>query len=74
MGSFFFPLTLINDKCLAPSGTNQSSGGPSLPAQLSLPFSHSFARGPFVPFVVLPQEEMRAWEMGLSRGREARSV
>lgn len=33
---FFYPhlATLINDKCLAPSGTNQSSGGQSQPVSL----------------------------------------
>lgn len=44
----FFPLTLINNKCLAPSRTNQTSGCQSLPVQLPLP-AHIFAKGPFVP-------------------------
>ena len=44
----FFPLTLINNKCLAPSRTNQTSGRQSLPVQLPLP-AHIFAKGPFVP-------------------------
>lgn len=66
---FFPPLTLINDKCLAPSGTKRSSGSQS-PRSASPPLFllHLFARGPFVPFVGLPQE-VKAAKTGLGSGR-----
>ena len=45
----FFPLTLINNKCLAPSRTDQTSGSQSLPVQLPLP-AHIFANNPLLSF------------------------
>lgn len=72
---FFFPLSLINDKRLAPSGTNQSSGSQCLTAQLPLPPSHaSLCKRAICPVCWTSNGGKEGWEMGLGSGRQASSL